>query len=140
MQKQWQKKSGKDKSKHQIARTRTFQGIMAQLREEYPGPSRNQLRKYVAAKIVMAAFAVAENMTKNYTDDEKVQLKTAVVDWMEDYHAKVLDVEQVTRLKSLFLPDDVLQHFSKITESLDEFFICRHRDCGYIGRNTDWAL
>ena len=136
----WKDKQYKDGRNKERARISTFKQFMADVARDYPDLSNQQRRKKVCEMCVRLALVVVQAFTNEaYTAAEQELLAQALDTWVGTYDHRVLDPEWVPQLQGLFLPDDVAQYLSEITRGVDEFYICRHLDCGYVGRNTDWA-
>jgi hypothetical protein len=64
--------------------------------------------------------------------------------WQEEHEKKAQDPGYVPQPlqpleDELFSDHQVLQYISEITEGINEYYICRHLDCGMITRNSTWV-
>jgi hypothetical protein len=62
----------------------------------------------------------------------------ALGEWQQDLAAKAADPEFVPPLREVRLTDLEAQFVSRIVPGLDEFFLCRRRECLFVCRNIDW--
>jgi hypothetical protein len=119
----------------QRLRSANFDRLMAEMALEYPGESRTKVYKAVMTFV----RAVCHDIVDTFCMEPR--RKAALLDIFKIYE-DVKEAEAKGDDLGIIQPGgplgDQTQWLSKIADHTWRWFICRFRDCGYFGRNTDW--
>ena len=112
---------------------------VADVGERAAGVSRKLHRKIVIKASVQIVTALVVGLLK-LTEEQNRKCREALDEWEQDWEKKAKDPEYIPDLDPQFkIQDSEAQFLSEIVPGLDDFFLCRHRTCMFVGRNTDWV-
>ncbi len=97
-------------------------------------------REYFRKLAMMAkAFAVEVVLGMTKAPPQQQQLYVEAMDRAERNLAKAaLDDDAILELRTMFIDESLTQYMSAVIAGIDEYFICRWKECGYVGLNAHW--
>lgn len=134
----WRRLEDQNAETEQRVRTTTFSHVRRYAQTKYPEYSQAELRTKILQLIILAkGLAVAVERARPV---DRLEFKRAFARWDAEWVARTVDPEFCPSLGTFCLSDHALQWASELAEGLDEYFICRNRDCLQVSRNTDWLI
>ena len=136
----WRSKAHADGTNRTRARIANYQAFCKDLEESHPGITKKQIRQRITEISSAVACRVAEAFTGVKSDRAKLKAVQEVMDeWVAEYDRKVEDPTYIPQLRPKFVPIEVTDYLHEIVKGLSEFWICRLKDCGFVGLPTDWV-
>lgn len=135
----WLQRAVKSKGHFQRrVRCQGFQQAKEDIGQRHPGESLREYRMRLLAATVKVAGAIAAAFTSGPSEVKAARI-SALADWHSDWQLKAANPDFVPEVRSVGLQDQEAQFLSEIAVGVHEFFLCRHKGCLFVCRNTDWA-
>ncbi|CAK0886743.1 unnamed protein product, partial [Prorocentrum cordatum] len=135
----WLELEGHIEESNKRARVKDFADIEKSILKDYPDLSRAEHRKQILFCIQEVGRRVAVGVI-SASPEKRRMYEQAFKEFDEEWQKRVADPEFAPPARAFKLSDHAVQWAHEIVEGVSEFFICRHRDCGLVARNTDWMI
>ena len=143
-------------------RVATWQAAVEDIGARYPGESAKLWRKRVLQATVESVAAITAAILHS-SEEKKRQYMLALEQWKNTYEDIAASNEGVTSagapsegvapsvgpsaeadmkeavFAECFFPDSMAQWLHEIVKGVDQYFICRRKDCLFVGLNSMWA-
>ena len=134
----WQTRTVRKTEQSQLIHSRVKDFKTAQKKTpQRAGESRQQWRQRVIGRLPMFAVTIATSFLKEPEEVQKERL-VAIGRWRTEAEKEAKDPTYVPNIDTPKLADCAAQHFTKISEGIDDFFFCRRRDCLLVAPNHQW--
>lgn len=121
-----------------LKRTRTWQDVIGKIAPKGNDESRSAFR----ARILLSHYKqMADNFASTLDEESQeqcVKRAESFREWQEHIKRQAEDNTYVPQVDLPILSNNVAQYASQLWKGTDDFFLCRHRDCLLVARNTDW--
>lgn len=107
------------------------------IKERYPGESKKAWRARLIAESKTLACAFAAGLAR-LPPEARVRAGAALSAWIDEWQRKAADGAYVPTLEVTLTDDWLLQFVDEILPGVNEYFLCRHRECLTMTRNCDW--
>ena len=118
-------------------RNTTYESAREDIEARHPGESRREFRKRIIQETAALAAALATGIAR-MAEKERGKATQALANWVTEWQKKAEDGTYVPKLEVTLLQDQVLQFASEVVPGVDEYYVCRQRECRILCRNTDW--
>ena len=113
-----------------------FAKARKQIEDRYPGETKKAFRARILQATSHLASAVAAGMLR-LDPASRAEAAAAVEEWVAEWQQKAEDGEYVPVLDKNKLEHQILQFADPVFPGIDEYYICRQRECRMLVRNTD---
>ena len=106
--------------------------------EREEGASRNEYRRRALEAVLIIAMAASKAYDEAPEKDQEGYDEGFVL-WHEDWQKKAEDPFSVPQLNTVLTRDCEAQFLSEVPPGVQEYYLCRHKDCMFVCRSTDWT-
>ena len=106
--------------------------------DRLPGESRMDHGAHILKATCLIAVSIANAFSK-CTPEQNQEVRIAIQGWEAEMAKKADDATYVPALRDHKLSSMESQFGSEIDQCVDEYFMCRRKDCMRVGLNTCWS-